>query len=178
MSETSDVGFEVGEGFAGEGANAAHINSVLGKKSGPVGGAFVNILGSPTVGHIPFLVVWKPNVPIIPATLFVNKAAIESDQHGELTWGAAQAGVAHGVTEYAAQRFTELGQSDAFVLLTAVWVDPKANDAEAVYRNNYVATLAALQQGAAMPQQSLAVLEHLAGGQPSNPYFAPNFAKG
>lgn len=77
------------------------------------------------MGHIPFLVVWKPNVPVTPATLFVNKAAIESDQHGELTWGAAQAGVAHGVTEYAAQRFTELGQSDAFVLLTAVWVDPK-----------------------------------------------------
>lgn len=31
MSETRDVGFEVGEGFAGEGANAAHINTVLGK---------------------------------------------------------------------------------------------------------------------------------------------------
>ena len=171
MSETNDVGFEVGEGFAGEGANAAHINTVLGKKPGPVGGAFVSILGSPTVGHIPFLVVWKPNVPVTPATLFVNKAAIESDQHGELTWGAAQAGVAHGVTEYAAQRFTELGQSDAFVLLTAVWVNPKADDAEAVYRNNHVATRAALQQGAAMPQQSLAVREHLAGGQPGNPYF-------
>ncbi|MEY3070892.1 MAG: formaldehyde-activating enzyme [Actinomycetota bacterium] len=178
MSETRDVGFEVGEGFAGEGANAAHINTVLGKKSGPVGSAFVTTLGSPTVGHIPFLVVWKPNVPVTPATLFVNKAAIESDQHGELTWGAAQAGVAHGVTEYAVQRFTELGQSDAFVLLTAVWVDPKANDAEAVYRNNHVATLAALQQGAAMPQQSLAVREHLAGGQPGNPYFAPYVAKG
>jgi 5,6,7,8-tetrahydromethanopterin hydro-lyase len=75
------------------------------------------------------------------------------------------------VTEYAAQRFTELGQSDAFVLLTAVWVNPKADDAEAVYRNNHAATRAALQQGAAMPQQSLAVREHLAGGQPGNPYF-------
>ena len=178
MSETNDVGFEVGEGFAGEGANAAHINTVLGKKSGPVGGAFVTTLGSPTVGHIPFLVVWKPNVPVTPATLFVNKAAIANDRHGELTWGAAQAGVAHGVTEYAAQRFTELGQSDSFVLLTAVWVNPQADNAEVVYLNNHVATLAALQQGAAMPQQSLAVLEHLAGGQPSNPYFAPNFAKG
>ena len=171
MSETSDVGFEVGEGFAGEGANGAHIITVLGNKSGPVGSAFVTTLGSPTVGHIPFLVVWKPNVPVTPATLFVNKAAIESDQHGELTWGAAQAGVAHGVTEYAAQRFTELGQSDAFVLLTAVWVNPQADNAEAVYRNNHQATVAALEQGSASPTQSLAVLEHLAGGQPSNPYF-------
>jgi 5,6,7,8-tetrahydromethanopterin hydro-lyase len=171
MSETGDVGFEVGEGFAGVGANAAHINTVLGKKSGQVGGAFVNILGSPTVGHIPFLVVWKPNVPVTPATLFVNKAAIANDRHGELTWGAAQAGVAHGVTEYAAHRFAESGQSDVFVLLTAVWVNPEADDAEAVYRNNHLATVAALEQGSASPTQSLAILEHLAGGQPSNPYF-------
>ncbi|MSX77889.1 MAG: formaldehyde-activating enzyme, partial [Actinobacteria bacterium] len=151
MSETSDVGFEVGEGFAGVGANAAHINTVLGKKSGPVGGAFVSILGSPTVGHIPFLVVWKPNVPVTPATLFVNKAAIVNDRHGELTWGAAQAGVAHGVTEFASRRFVEIGQSDAFVLLTAVWVNPEADDAEAVYRNNHHATVAALEQGSASP---------------------------
>ena len=171
MSETSDVGFEVGEGFAGVGANAAHINTVLGKKSGPVGGAFVSILGSPTVGHIPFLVVWKPNVPVTPATLFVNKAAIVNDRHGELTWGAAQAGVAHGVAEFASRRFVEIGQSDAFVLLTAVWVNPEADDAEAVYRNNHHATVAALEQGSASPTESLAILEHLAGGQPSNPYF-------
>lgn len=171
MSESSDVGFEVGEGFAGVGANAAHINTVLGKKSGPVGGAFVSILGSPTVGHIPFLVVWKPNVPVTPATLFVNKAAIVNDRHGELTWGAAQAGVAHGVTEFASRRFVEIGQSDAFVLLTAVWVNPEADDAEAVYRNNHHATVTALKQGSASPTESLAILEHLAGGQPSNPYF-------
>jgi 5,6,7,8-tetrahydromethanopterin hydro-lyase len=163
--------FEVGEGFAGDGANAAHINTVLGEKSGTVGGAFVTTLGSPKVGHIPFLVVWKPNVPVTPATLFVNKAAIANDRHGELTWGAAQAGVAHGVTEYASTRFVEIGQSDAFVLLTAVWVNPEADDAEAVYRNNHRATVAALEQGSASPAQSLAILEHLAGGQPSNPYF-------
>jgi 5,6,7,8-tetrahydromethanopterin hydro-lyase len=163
--------FEVGEGFAGDGANAAHINTVLGKKSGPVGSAFVTTLGSPTVGHIPFLVVWKPNVPVTPATLFVNKAAIANDRHGELTWGAAQAGVAQGVTEYASTRFVEIGQSDAFVLLTAVWVNPEADDAEAVYRNNHQATVAALEQGSASPAQSLAILEYLAGGQPNNPYF-------
>ena len=171
MSETNDGGFEVGEGFAGEGANAAHINTVLGKKSGPAGSAFVTTLGSPTVGHIPFLVVWKPNVPVTPATLFVNKAAIESDQHGVLTWGAAQAGVAHGVTEYAAQRFTELGQSDAFVLLTAVWVNPGADDEQAVYANNRSATLAALRQGAATSQESKALIDFRSGGFAANPYF-------
>jgi len=163
--------FQVGEGFFGEGVNAAHINTVLGRKSGPAGISFINSLASPTIGHIPFLVVWKPNMPVSPATLFVNKAAIAGERHGELTWGAAQAGVAHGVTEYSAERFKKIGSSDAFVLLTAVWVNPAADDAEAVYRNNHQATLAALEQGSASPIESLAILEHLAGGQPSNPYF-------
>lgn len=170
-ANSMDDSFEVGEGFAGEGVNAAHINTVLGKKSGPVGGAFVTSLAAPSVGHIPFLVVWKPNVPVTPATLFINKAPISQDRHGELTWGAAQAGVAHGVTEYAAQRFSKVGESDAFVLLTAVWVNPEADDDEAIYVNNRAATLMALQQGSAPTRQSLAVVDHLAGREPSNPYF-------
>jgi hypothetical protein len=32
-------------------------------------------------------------------TLFVNEASIGSDDHGILTWGAAQAGVAGGVAD-------------------------------------------------------------------------------
>ena len=173
MKSSQDIEtFEIGEGFAGEGAEAAHINTVLGKKFGPVGGAFATALASPTVGHIPFLVIWKPNTPVTPSTLFINKAAIENERHGELTWGAAQAGVAHGVTEYAAEFFTKVGDSDAFVLLTAVWVNPLAADADSVYRNNQAATLAALRQGAQEPQQSLAILEHLSGRTPSNPYFS------
>ncbi len=164
--------FQVGEGFFGEGVNAAHINTVLGHKSGPAGISFINSLASPTIGHIPFLVVWKPNMPVSPATLFVNKSAISGERHGELTWGAAQAGVAHGVTEYSAERFKKIGSSDAFVLLTAVWVNPEADDEQAVYANNRSATLAALRQGAATSQESKALLDFRSGGSAANPYFS------
>jgi 5,6,7,8-tetrahydromethanopterin hydro-lyase len=44
-------------------------------------------------------VVVRPNVPVKPFTLFVNKATSTAREraHARLTWGAAQAGVARGV---------------------------------------------------------------------------------
>ena len=67
--------YQVGEGFAGEGADAAHVNTVLGLREGPVGTAWATALATPSAGHTPFLAVVRPNVPVQPPTLFVNKAA-------------------------------------------------------------------------------------------------------
>jgi 5,6,7,8-tetrahydromethanopterin hydro-lyase len=164
-------GFEIGEGFAGDGPEAAHLNTMLGLRSGPLGTAFATTLASPTTGHIPFLVVWAPNVPVTPATLFINKAAIASDRHGELTWGAAQAGVALGVTRYASERFSEPGAADEFVLITAVWVDPTAADEQLVFHNNAEATYIALARGAQRPQSAAALEALRAGDLPTNPYM-------
>ena len=162
---------EIGEAFAGSGAEAAHINTLLGHRVGPTGEAFATSLASPTIGHIPFLVVWEPDVPVTPATLFVNKAAIASDRHGELTWGAAQAGVALGVTRYAAERFDRPGSADEFVIITAVWVDPEASDEQLVLDNNAEATFNALTRGALRPQPIAAVDALRLGAQPTNPYL-------
>ena len=45
----------------------------------------------------------RPGLPVQPPTLFVNKAPIDSELHGTLTWGAAQAGVAAGVADAVAK---------------------------------------------------------------------------
>ena len=52
----------VGEGFAGSGAEAAHVNTVLGDREGPVGAAFATALATPCAGHTPFLVVAQPGL--------------------------------------------------------------------------------------------------------------------
>ena len=88
---------QIGEAFAGSGPEAAHVNTVLGRKGSPVETAWATALATPRAGYIPFVVVVRPNLPVKPATLFVNKADIKGDQHAALTWGAAQAGVARGV---------------------------------------------------------------------------------
>ncbi|MGH3004937.1 MAG: formaldehyde-activating enzyme [Gaiellaceae bacterium] len=160
---------QIGEGFAGSGPNAAHVNTVLGLKGGPVETAWATALATPRQGHIPFVVVHRPNMPVKPATLFVNKADIRGDRHAGLTWGAAQAGVARGVLEAVADGVVPAGEVDDLVLVAAVWVDWAAEDEEEVYANNVSATRGALMAGAeGRPrlEELLAVKD-----EPANPFF-------
>lgn len=138
---------QIGEGFVGEGPNAAHVNTVLGALGGPVETAWVTALAQPSPGHTPFMVVTQPGVALKPLTLFVNKATIADDRHGELTWGAAQAGVAAGVIDALEARVVDSRKVDDLLLVVAVWVNPAADDAEAVFASNRAAMLAALRAG-------------------------------
>lgn len=160
---------QIGEAFVGEGPHAAHVNTVLGARGGPVETAWATALATPRAGHIPFVCVVRPNVPVQPMTLFVNKAPIESDLHGELTWGAAQAGVAGGVCDAVAAGHITAADVVHLALIVAVWVNPAATDAEQVYANNRAATHRALANGAlGLPSVAdvLAVAD-----RPANPYF-------
>jgi 5,6,7,8-tetrahydromethanopterin hydro-lyase len=162
---------EIGEGFAGEGAEAAHVNTVLGPREGPAGAAFATALATPSAGHVPFIVVLRPGLPVKPCTLFVSKATLASDAHAALTWGAAQAGVAGGVADAVADGSLPRRRLDELALIAAVWVAPAARDPEAVYRNNRAATRAALAAGHAREPRTEAVLA--ARGSPWNPFFRP-----
>lgn len=162
---------EIGESFVGDGDEAAHLNTVLGPRDGPVGTAWATALATPTAGHAPYLVVLQPGLPVKPPTLFVNKAAIAGDEHARLTWGAAQAGVAGGVADALADGVIRAGEADALVLIAAVWVSPAARDAEAVYRNNRRATRESLAAGRTKAPALADVLA--ARAQPWNPFFRP-----
>lgn len=166
---------QIGEGFVGEGVNAAHVNTVLGSRSGPVGTAWATALATPRAGHAAFVVVLQPGLAVQPATLFVNKAAIEHDRHGALTWGAAQAGVASGVTDALAERVIDPSSVDDLALIAAVWVNPAADDAAAVFANNRAATQAALVAG----QRRLPHVADLLARRDAawNPYFDPKDAQ-
>ena len=160
---------ELGEAFVGEGAEAAHVNTVLGPRDGPAGAAWATALATPSAGHAPFVVVLRPNLPVKPPTLFVNKAAIAGDAHAALTWGAAQAGVAGGVADAVAEGVLPAAELDELALIAAVWVAPAACDADAVYRNNRAAMRAALAAGRARQPALADVLA--ARARPENPFF-------
>lgn len=159
----------IGESFIGGGAEAAHVNAVVGSRDGPVGVAWATALATPRAGHIPFVAVLQPGLAVKPATLFVNKAAIASARHGDLTWGAAQAGVAAGVTQALADGVIDRERLDDLVLIAAVWVNPDADDEEAVFANNRAATLTALRNARdGLP----GVADVLAArDDPRNPFF-------
>jgi 5,6,7,8-tetrahydromethanopterin hydro-lyase len=161
---------QIGEAFAGDGADAAHINTVLGSKDGPVGIAWTTALATPRAGHTPFVVVVRPNVPVKPLTLFVNKATVDpaDNRHATLTWGAAQAGVAGGVVAAVRKGIVRPEHADDLLLIAAVWVNPAASDEDAVYDNNVAATVAALTAGR---DDLPSIREVIDAGAPQNPYF-------
>jgi 5,6,7,8-tetrahydromethanopterin hydro-lyase len=145
------------------------VNTVLGRKGGPVEIAWATALATPRQGHIPFVAVLRPNMPVKPPTLFVNKADIRGDRHAALTWGAAQAGVAQGVLEAVADGAIPPDEVDALVLIAAVWVDWSAEDEEGIYVGNVQATRDALAAGT---EGRPAIEELLAlRTEPQNPFF-------
>lgn len=160
---------QVGEAFVGGGAEAAHLNTVLGSRGGPVEQAWATALATPSRGHVPFMAVLQPGLPVKPFTLFVNKASLAGDRHAELTWGAAQAGVAQGVAEAVGAGVIPRERVDDLLLIAAVWVNPEAEDAERVFENNSRAALHALRAGAAGSPEIDSVLA--ARADPFNPYF-------
>ena len=145
------------------------MNTVLGRKGGPVETAWATALAMPRQGHVPFVVVLRPNYPVKPLTLFVNKADLRSDRHAALTWGAAQAGVARGVLDAVADGVLPADEVDDLLLIAAVWVDWAAADEEAVYAANADATRAGL---AASAEGRPAIAELLPlRAEPQNPFF-------
>jgi 5,6,7,8-tetrahydromethanopterin hydro-lyase len=167
----------IGESYIGEGAEAAHVNTVLGERTGPVGVAWATALASPSAGHAPFVAVVIPGLPVKPMTLFVNKAPIAGDEHGILTWGAAQAGVAGGVADAVSEGIISEADADENLIIAAVWVNPAARDAEKVYANNRTATREALRAGVAGTPQMAEVLA--ARHRPFNPFYsAPSGGRG
>jgi 5,6,7,8-tetrahydromethanopterin hydro-lyase len=165
----TELALQIGESFIGTGANAAHINTVFGNREGPAGVAWATALATPSQGHVPFVAVLKPSLPTKPITLFVTKAAPASDNHGLMIWGAAQAGVASGVADAVAEGFIAREHLDNSCIITAVWVNPEANDADEVYRNNRLATKNALANGSKNLPSIDEVLENRA--LPHNPYY-------
>ena len=162
---------QLGESFVGTGPEAAHVNTVLGEREGPVGQAWATALATPSAGHAPFVVVLQPGLPVVPFTLFVNKARIEGEDHGRLTWGAAQAGVAAGVTDAIAAGTIDEDHAGQLVLIAAVWVNPDARDEDLVFDNNREATAGALALGRAGLPTAGDVLEQRDAVW--NPYFRP-----
>lgn len=123
------------------------------------------------MGHTPFVAVLQPNQPVKPLTLFVNKAPIADPAHGDLTWGAAQAGVALGVTNAVANGVLSTEEADEALLIAAVWVDPAAGDASAVFANNTEATETALRNALAGKPKAVDVVK--ARDEVHNPFFDP-----
>lgn len=162
---------QLGESFIGNGVNAAHVNTVFGHREGPAGVAWASALATPSQGHVPFVTVLRPSLPVKPLTLFVTKAAPANDAHGLHIWGPAQAGIAAGVADALADGIITREQADTHVVIAAVWVNPAADDADAVYANNRLSVRTAIENGAlSLPNVDDVIA---ARNSATNPFYTP-----
>ncbi len=160
---------QIGEGHAGIGDDLVSINTVLGRRHGPLAIAWSNALASPREGHVGIVAVVQPGMPVQPPTLLVNQVAIESSRDERLIRGAAQAGVASGVSDAVADGVIPAHLVTELLLVASIWIDPAARDEEAVFLNFRAATRMALEFG----EQGLPHIEGVlaARGTPWNPHF-------
>ena len=128
----------IGEGWSGVRPNGSHVNVVLARRGGPAAAAAIGMLAHPSPGHTPVLVCVGPEEsryePVWPPTLMMNKATALEDRHQTITWGAAQLGIGQGVLDAVADGLLEA--TGELLVLVAVWVDPRADDENAVRAAN------------------------------------------
>ncbi|WP_435260551.1 formaldehyde-activating enzyme [Streptomyces sp. 1222.5] len=163
----------IGESFVGEGVNAAHTNVVIGRKGGPVETAWATALATPSAGHVPFMTVLRPSVPVKPLTLFVNKAAAGSELHQRATWGSAQAGLAQGVLDAVGQGLLPADEADELLIIAAVWVNPEIDDLNVSFRNQRAAAYGAVRS-AVRCTPTMADVQDAAKDGPANPFYTPS----
>ena len=138
--------FFVGEALVGEEPEVAHIDLIIGKKSGPAGVAFANALAQPTAGHTPILAVIRPNLPAKPSTLIVPKVTIRDLEDAEKVFGPAQSAVAKAVADAVEEGIIPKEGAEDYVVIVSVFIHPKGRDYQRIYRYNYAATKLALQR--------------------------------
>jgi bifunctional enzyme Fae/Hps len=136
----------IGEALVGEGNEVAHIDLLLGDKSGPVGLAFAQSLSNLSAGHTPLLAVIRPNLPPKPFTVIVPKVTVKNMEDAGKIFGPAQAAVAKAVADAVEDEIIPTNVVDDWVAVVSVFIHPKAQDERRIYQYNYTATKLALSR--------------------------------
>jgi 4-hydroxy-tetrahydrodipicolinate synthase len=134
-----DFNLRVGEALAGQGAEVAHIDLLIGKKDGPLGEAFAKAKSAPTPGHEPLVAILEPNLAVKPVTLIVPTVTIRSMRQASMVYGPAQTAVAKAIIDSVAEGIIPKEAAEDLIIIANVFVHPTAVDRQRVYINNYKA---------------------------------------
>jgi 5,6,7,8-tetrahydromethanopterin hydro-lyase len=141
--------FFLGESLVGDGNEVAHIDLVIGSKSGPAGAAFVNALSNNKDGFTTLLAVVTPNLPAKPDTVMFNKVTIKGARQAVQMFGPAQAAVARAVVDSVESGVIPRDKADDYCVMVGVFIHWEAADDQKIYDFNYQATREAIQRAMA-----------------------------
>ena len=138
--------FFIGESLVGDGNEIAHIDLIIGSKSGPAGQAFVNALSNNKDGFTSLLAVVAPNLPCKPDTLLFNKVTIKGAKQAVQMFGPAQAAVARAVVDSVSSGVIPKAKADDYVILVGVFIHWEAADDKKIFQFNYEATKQSIER--------------------------------
>jgi 5,6,7,8-tetrahydromethanopterin hydro-lyase len=138
--------FFIGESLVGDGNEIAHIDLIIGSKTGPAGQAFVNALSNQKDGFTTLLAVVSPNLPCKPDTLLFNKVTIKGAKQAVQMFGPAQAAVARAVVDSVNAGVIPKGKADDYCILVGVFIHWQAEDDKKIYKFNYQATKESIER--------------------------------
>lgn len=141
--------FFLGESLVGDGNEIAHIDLIIGSKSGPAGQAFTQALSRNTDGFTTLLAVVTPNLPCKPDTLLFNKVTIKGAKQAVQMFGPAQAAVARAVMDSVAEGVIPKEKANDLCVLVGVFIHWQAASDEKIYQFNYQATKESIQRALA-----------------------------
>src|SRR5690348_410301 len=141
--------FFLGESLVGDGNEVAHIDLIIGSKSGPAGAAFCNALTNNKDGFTTLLAVVTPNLPAKPDTLMFNKVTIKGAAQAVQMFGPAQAAVARAVVDSLEQGVIPREKADDYCVMVGVFIHWDAKDDQKIFDFNYQATKEAIQRALA-----------------------------
>jgi 5,6,7,8-tetrahydromethanopterin hydro-lyase len=136
----------VGESLVGDGNEVAHIDLIIGSKSGASGSAFCNALANNKDGFTTLLAVVAPNLAAKPDTLLFNKVTIKGAKQAVQMFGPAQAAVARAVVDSMESGVIPQSEADNLCVLVGVFIHWEASDDKKIYDYNYQATKEAIER--------------------------------
>ncbi len=136
----------VGEALVGEGNEVAHIDLMIGSKTGPVGLAFANALANQSAGHSNLLAVLEPNLPTKPATVLITKVTIKGMGQAVQMFGPAQYAVAKAVADCVAEGTIPQDLAEDLVIVCGVFIHPAATDNAKIVEYNHAATKLSIER--------------------------------
>ncbi|SFI66615.1 formaldehyde-activating enzyme [Planctomicrobium piriforme] len=140
------MSFHVGEALVGEGNEVAHIDLLIGDKSGPVGVAFASALATQSHGHSNLLAVLEPNLVVKPATVMITKVTIKGAKQAVQMFGPAQRAVADAVADCVKSGAIPKDQADKLCIVCGVFIHWEAADDQKIYQYNYEATKLSIER--------------------------------
>ena len=114
--------FFLGESLVGDGNEVAHIDLIIGSKSGPAGAAFCNALTNNKDGFTTLLAVVAPNLPAKPDTILFNKVTIKGAKQAVQMFGPAQAAVARAVVDSVESGVIPKDKADDYCIMVGVFI--------------------------------------------------------